>query len=96
MPFPSPMHESLTGLNTNLEPGSAVLFFFSQGRYIYINNFIYLFLAVLSLRCHVGFSLAVVSKGCSLVAVASLVEEHGLWGAPASVVAARGLMNCGS
>ena len=44
--------------------------------------FIYLlFLAVLSLRCCVGFFLVVASGGCSAVAVASVVE-HGLWGMP--------------
>ena len=44
----------------------------------------YLFLAVLGLRCCAGFSLAVGSGACSLVAVrwllaevASLVAEHG-------------------
>ena len=49
------------------------------------NNFIYLFLAVLGLRCHVGFSLAVESRGYALVevhglllVVVSLVAEHGL------------------
>ena len=54
--------------------------------------------AVLGLHCYVGFSLVVASRGCSLVAVlrlltevASLVEEHGLWGARASVVVAPGL-----
>ena len=45
----------------------------------------YLFLAVLGLCCCTGFSLVVVIGGCSLVAVhglliavASLVAEHGL------------------
>ena len=48
-------------------------------------HFIYLFLALLSLLCCVGFSLVVTSRISSLVAVlglliavASLVEEHGL------------------
>ena len=48
------------------------------------NVFIYLLLAVLGLRCCAGFSLAVGSGACSLVAVrwllaevASLVAEHG-------------------
>ena len=48
-------------------------------------HFIYLFLALLSLLCCVGFSLVVASRISSLVAVlgllivvASLVEEHGL------------------
>ena len=41
-----------------------------------------------------GFSLAA-ALGC-LVAVASLVSEHGLWGAWASAVAALGLWITGS
>ena len=58
-------------------------------------------MATLGLRCCLGFSLAVASGGCSLVvvhgllliAVASLVAEHGLY-LQASVVAACGLGNC--
>ena len=39
----------------------------------------YLFLAVLGLHCYMTFSLAVVSGGCSLVAVQGLlIVEHGL------------------
>ena len=45
----------------------------------------HLFLTVLGLHCFTGFSMVVVSEGCSLVAVrglpiavASLVEEHRL------------------
>ena len=34
--------DSLTGLNTNLEPGSAVLFFLSREIYIYIYIYIYI------------------------------------------------------
>ena len=56
--------------------------------------FIYLFLAVLDLRCYAGFSLVVESRGCSpvakcrlLVAVDSLVTDH---------TTARGLGRCGS
>ena len=63
----------------------------------------YLFLALLGLRCYLAFSLVSVSRGCSLavvlrlpISVARLVAEHGLCGAPASVVAARGLRSCGS
>ena len=48
-------------------------------------------MAVLSLRCHVGFSLVVASEGSSLVAVCgfltavgSLGAEHGLQGIQAS------------
>ena len=67
--------------------------------------FIYLFLAVLGLCCWVGFSLAVASGACSLIAVyglltevASLTVEHGsracgfqwLWHL-GSVVVAHGL-----
>ena len=61
---------------------------FSPSQYgmcIFKNNFIYLFLAVLGLHCCVGFSLIVASGGHSLatvhrllIAVASLVVEHGL------------------
>ena len=47
--------------------------------------FIYLLLAVLGLRCCLGFSLVAASEGCSLASVhglaiagASLVGEHGL------------------
>ena len=56
-----------------------------------------------SLLLLMGFSLAVVSGGCSLVAahkllvaIAFLAVEHRLWGTWASVVAARGLSICGS
>ena len=49
------------------------------------NNFIYLFLAVLGLRCHAGFSLDAESRGYSvvevhglLIVVVSLVAEHRL------------------
>ena len=52
----------------------------------------YLFLAVLGLRCCTGFSLVVGSEGYSLavvlrilVVVASLVAEHRLWSTQASV-----------
>ena len=58
--------------------------------------FIYLILAALGLCCRVGFSLVAAKQGwgvvCSslvvmcglLIVVASLVAEHGLWGAQAS------------
>ena len=52
---------------------------------------IFLFLAVLGLCCCTCLSLIVASQGCSLVAVASLVEEHRLSGTRASVAAAPGL-----
>ena len=52
-------------------------------------NFIYVFLAVLGLRCCTGFSLVAVPG--PLTAVASLGAEHGLWGEPAAVVATPGL-----
>ena len=52
---------------------------------------------MLGLRCYSGFPLAVVSRGNSLVAVCgfliavvSLVAEHGLWGTWVSIVAACG------
>ena len=71
--------------------------------YNFIYSFIYLFLAMLGLPCCGDFSLVVVS-GCYslvvvrglLIAVASLVAEHGLQGSWASVVAAWGLSICGS
>ena len=69
-------------------------------------SFIYLFLkyflAELGLGCCEGFSLVAVSWGYSLVvmgrlliAVASLVADHGLWGSGASVVVAHELRSCG-
>ena len=68
---------------------------------IFLNNFIYLFWAVLSLLCCTSFSLVEVSRGCSLVAmlglliaVASLGAEHGLWGVQASIVVKHGLSSC--
>ena len=50
---------------------------------------------MLDLHCHAGFSLFVERGGYSLAmvlccAVTSLAVEHGLWGTPASVVAAPG------
>ena len=71
----------------------AGFFFFSL-----INLFIYLFLAALGLCCCVrAFSscgerglLFVAVRGL-LIAVASLVAEHGLLGTRASVIVARGL-----
>ena len=58
---------------------------------------------MLGLRCCVGFSLAVASGVCSLVAglglllaVAALIMEHQLWGVQASVLAASGLKSRGS
>ena len=58
---------------------------FFKGNFFFIfPEIIYLLLAVLGLRCCAGFSLAVGSGACSLVAVrwllaevASLVAEHG-------------------
>ena len=65
-----------------------------------------LFVAVLGLHCCTGFSLVVASGGCSLVvahrvliAVASVVGEHRLWAAWASVVVVQApehwLRSCG-
>ena len=61
--------------------------------YIYIFFFSFFLLAVPGLRCCAGFSLVLESRGYSLaavlrllVAVASLVAEHGLWVTWASVV----------
>ena len=60
---------------------------------LFFKNFTYLFLAVLGLRCCVGFSLVVASGGCSVVTasrlpvvVASLVVAHGLRGTGSGVV----------
>ena len=55
---------------------------------------IYLFGAVLGLRCRAGFSLVAVCR--CLIAVASLVAQHGLQGVRASAVAACGLESTGS
>ena len=61
----------------------------------------YLFLIVLGLHCCQGFSLVADSGGDSLVAVrrlliavASLVVEHRLWGMQASVVLVHGFSSC--
>ena len=71
----------------------------------FIILFVYLFsfLTVLDLRCRLGISLVPAGKDYSsscdaqaLVAVASIVVEHRLWGVRASVVAEPGLMSCGS
>ena len=74
-------------------------FSFFNYHYTFENSLlIYLLLAMLGLRCFTGFSLFVASRGYSLVAVhrlliavASLVAEHGFGGGRASVVAAPGL-----
>ena len=62
-------------------------------RFFFIYLSLYLFMAVLSLHCCVGFSLVAVSWGCSLaaesgllIAMASLAVERGLQGTWASVV----------
>ena len=60
------------------------LFSFTKRPFLFIYcKFIYLFLAVLDLHCHPGFSLVVENRGHSpvveqglLIAVASLVAEH--------------------
>ena len=66
---------------------------FTQILVFLYSMFIYLFLTVLSLYHCTGFSLVADSRGYILVAerelllaVASLVVEHGLWGTWASVV----------
>ena len=58
---------------------------FSLNIFIY---FIYFILAVLGLCCCSGYSLVAVCR--FLIAVASLVVEHGLWSVWASVVVAHG------
>ena len=72
-----------------------VLFLRKLLLFVKIILFFYLFLAVLGLQCCADLSLAVVSKGCSLVtvhrlliAVASLAVKHWLQGGQASVAAA--------
>ena len=69
----------------------------------FLNKFIYLFLAVLGLRCYAwAFSscgewgLLFVAVHGLLIGVASLVAERGLQGARSSVVVARRLSSCGS
>ena len=72
--------------------------------YVFVLYLSYVFvLTVLDLCCRVGFSLAVVSRGSSLVAVlgiliavASLVAGHGRQDTRASVVVAPRLWNTGS
>ena len=78
--------------------------------YIFLILFVLFFLALLGLCCCMGwfifsalFSLVAASRSSSpaavhrfLIAVASLVAEHGLYGVQASVVAACGLSSCGS
>ena len=71
--------------------------------YILNNNFICLFLAVLGLRCCLGFHLGAASRGhCPvvtrglLIAGASLAAGHGSRRAGASGVAARELRSFGS
>ena len=66
-------------------------------------SLIYLFLAVLSLHCHVSSFLAAVSSGYSLavtrglpIMLAPLAVNRGMLGVQASVVAALGLSSCGS
>ena len=64
------------------------LFFFfllQTAFFFFFLSFVYLFLVVLGLHCSAGFSLVVASGGYSLVAVcglliavASLIAEHGL------------------
>ena len=66
---------------------------FNKGSFFLFYSF--LFLALLGLRCYMGFSLVAKSGGYSLVAVrgillavASLAAEHRLYGTQASAVAA--------
>ena len=53
-----------------------------------ISVFIYFRLCWIFVAAQVGFSLLAAGSGCSVVAVTSLVEKHGLSGTWASVVAA--------
>ena len=70
---------------------------------IFKDNCIFIYLFVLSLHCCTGFSLVVVGKGSSLVAVcrlfvaaASVSAGHRLEGTRASVVVTCELSSCGS
>ena len=58
-------------------------------------SYVFLFSAVLGLRCRAGLS-SLAAAHALLTAVASLVAERGLEGARASVVAMPGLGSCGS
>ena len=66
--------------------GPFFFFFFKFAvTFFSFNNFIYLFLTVLGLHCHAGFSLVAESRGYSvvevhglLIVVVSLVAEHRL------------------
>ena len=78
------------------------LFFFLKKK-IFPFFFDFVFLYALGLRWACGCSLFVESGGSSLavglrllIAVACLLEHHGLQGAQASVVVACGLNSCGS
>ena len=74
----------------NLNNGKTTIMYAPTQRYYsyirsYFSLFLTLLLAVLDPRCHTGFSLVVASGGYSpvvvcrlLIAVASLVEVHGL------------------
>lgn len=59
-------------------------------------------MAVLGPHCRAGFSLVIMSGGCSLVVtrelliVVSSVVEHGFWNTQASVVETLGLSGCSS
>ena len=60
-------------------------FTFTYSNFIYLEKRLIFFLAALGLRCCMGFSIVAASRGYSLVAmcrlliaVASLVAEHGL------------------
>ena len=54
----------------------------------------YLFLVTLGLHCCACISLVAAHR--LLLAVASFVAEHGLWGSQAVVVGAHGLSSCSS
>ena len=67
--------------------------FFKTAFGLFKKKNIYLYLAVLGLRCCAGFSLVAVRR--LLVAVASLVE-YGLYSMRASAIEAHGLRSCSS
>ena len=79
----------------NCRPLRVVSLSFFLSFFFFFNDFTYLFLAVLCLRCCLDFSLAV-SGGYSLVVAAFLAREHELSGLQASVVAVAGLKSRGS
>ena len=94
-PFPPPgFREERVTFIAHLLCTLSVVSWNSHHNCSFLNNYWFSFPAVLGPRCCVGFPPATALR--LLIAVTSLVAERGLWGACASVVAARGLNSCGS